>query len=131
MIPITRRASHSTRCTPFFCVLTPWWRTWLTQIPRISLIFCGWEISQRLVVGCLTRIPQISLISLWVGNLTEADLVVGCLTRIPQISLISLWKGNLTEVGGVAGCMGCPITLSSLSAPSIPSALFTLFTKAK
>ena len=47
LIPITRRASHSTRCTPFFCVLTSWWRTWLTQIPRISLI------------------------SLWVGNLTE------------------------------------------------------------
>lgn len=50
---------------------TPWWRTWLTQIPRISLIFCGWEISQRLVVGCLTQIPRISLISLWVENLTE------------------------------------------------------------
>ena len=76
-------------------------------------------------MGWLTQIPQISLISLWVENLTEADLVVGCLTRIPQISLISLWKGNLTEVGGVAGCMGCPITLSSLSAPSAPSSLFT------
>ena len=91
----------------FFCVLTPWWRTWLTRIARISLI------------------------SLRVGNLTEADLVVGCLTRIPQISLISLWKGNLTEVGGVAGCMGCPITLSSLSAPSAPSAPSSLFTKDK
>lgn len=37
----------------FFCVRTPWWRTWLTLI------------------------PQISLISLWVENLTEADLVGG------------------------------------------------------
>ena len=85
----------------FFCVLTPWWRTWLTQI------------------------PQISLISLWVGNLTEADLVVGWLTLIPQISLISLWVENLTEVGGVLGCMGFQITLSSLSAPSAPSSPFT------
>ena len=81
-----------------FCVRTPWWRTWLTQIPRISLI------------------------SLWVRNLTEADLVVGWLTLIPQISLISLWVENLTEVGGVLGCMGFQITLSSLSAPSTPSA---------
>ena len=31
-------------------------------------------------MGWLTQIPQISLISLWVGNLTEADLVVGCHT---------------------------------------------------
>ena len=101
MIPITRRASHSTRCTPFFCVLTPWWRTWLTQI------------------------PQIPLISLWVGNLTEADLVVGWLTLIPQISLISLWVENLTEVGGVLGCMGFQITLSAPSTPSAPSSPFT------
>lgn len=97
LIPITRRASHSTRCTPFFCVLTLLWRT------------------------CLTRISRISLISLWVGNLTEADLLVGWLTRIP-LSLISLWVGNLTEAGGVLGCMGCAITLSSLRALSTQSA---------
>ena len=107
MIPITRRASHLTEVHAFFCVLTPWWRTWLTQIPRISLI------------------------SLWVGNLTEADLVVGWLTLIPQISLISLWVENLTEVGGVLGCMGFQITLSSLSALSTPSAPSSPFTKAK
>ena len=29
------------------------------------------------MVGWLTQIPQISLISWWVGNLTEADLVGG------------------------------------------------------
>ena len=111
MIPITRRASHSTRCTPFFCVRTPLWRSCLTQIPQISLIslWVGNLTEADLLVGWLTRISRISLISLWVGNLTEADLVVGCLTRIPQISLISLWKGNLTEVGGVLGCMGFPI----------------------
>lgn len=91
----------------FFCVRTPWWRT------------------------CLTQIPRISLISLLVENLTEVGFVVVWLTQIPQISLISLWVGNLTEVGGVAGCMGCPITLSSLSAPSTPSAPSSPFTKAK
>ena len=57
-----------------------------------------------------------SLIFLWVGNLTEADLVVGWLTRIPRISLISLWVGNLTEVGGVAGQM---VSWAAQSAASV------------
>ena len=61
------------------------------------------------MVGWLTQIPQISLISLWVENLTEVDLVVGCLTLIPRISLISLWVGNLTEVGDAHDYMGFPI----------------------
>lgn len=74
----------------------------------------------------LTRFPQISLISLWVRNLTEA--VVGRLTQIPQISLISLWVGNLTEVGDAHDYMGFPITLS---APITPSAPYSPFTKAK
>ena len=94
-----------------FCVRTPWWTTWLTQIPQISLISLWVEnlTEVDLVVGCLTLIPRISLISLWVGNLTEADLVVGWLTQIPQISLISLWVGNLTEVGDAHDYMGFPI----------------------
>lgn len=56
---------------------------------------------------------------------------MGWLTQIPQISLISLWVENLTEVGGVLGCMGFQITLSSQSAPSTPSAPSSPFTKAK
>lgn len=68
----------------FFCVRTSLWRTWLTRIPRISLI------------------------SLWVGNLTEGGFVVVWLTRIP-LSLISLWVGNLTEVGDAHDYMGFPI----------------------
>lgn len=53
---------------------------------------------------------------------------MGWLTQIPQISLISLWVENLTEVGDAHDYMGFPITLS---APITPSALFSLFTKAK
>ena len=85
-------------------------------------------------MGWLTRIPRISLISLWVGNLTEVGFVVVWITQIPRIPLISLWAGNLTEVGDAHDYMGFPITLitpSAPSAPSTPSALFSLFTKAK
>ena len=98
MIPITRRASHLTEVHAFF--------------------LCA----HALVENLAHTDP---------ADLTEADLVVGWLTLIPQISLISLWVENLTEVGGVLGCMGFQITLSSLSAPSTPSAPSSPFTKAK
>lgn len=57
----------------------------------------------------LTQIPRISLIFLWVVNLTElfggrVGVVFG-LTQIPRIPLIFLWAVNLTELfsGGVSG----------------------------
>ena len=43
---------------------------------------------------------------------------LGRFTRIPRISRIFLWVGNLTEVGG-KGVWGCP---SALSVPSALSA---------
>ncbi|MDY3290262.1 MAG: hypothetical protein SOX37_05270, partial [Sodaliphilus sp.] len=43
-------------------------------LTRIPLIFCGWEISRiewGFVFLWLTQMPQILLIFLWVGNLTD------------------------------------------------------------
>lgn len=50
---------------------------------------------------------------------------------MPQISLISLWVENLTEGGGAPDCMGCAFTPSALSALSTPSAPSSPFAKAK
>ena len=81
MIPITRRASHSTRCTPFLCLRTPWWRI------------------------CLTRISRISLISLWVRNLTEAG---GGVAHTDSTDLADFFVGGESHRGRLSG--GVPHT---------------------
>ena len=82
-----------------------------TDRTDLTVLLCGWEISQRLYAGllqCLTQIAQISRFPLWVENLTDALRRLAPLPHTDRTDLTVLlcgWKISQRLHAGLLQCL--------------------------